>query len=251
MKARAAQQHDASEAKVMAWKPIQLLRVAALLILAIAISGLMYFYSGKETENMVVHKTTSPAQKLQEAVISDPEIRMGSVAVPKTQEEVLSVSKTTNQPRRRETNEPVVIKEGNPVIAADKVKEPIINGTLCPLEICIKQSVQCSNKETSALAHCSLLQPDESGQIHYAQFDKEAGICEALVEEISIRRISTGETIVLNSSSTPVTAQEFFDYITGKKTGGIEAGVFEADCNNLCLNQSIKLDNRLGNLVLQ
>jgi hypothetical protein len=131
---------------------------------------------------------------------------------------------------------------------AEKRKEEICNNTQCPLEICIVQSLGCEGDKETTFAHCSLLQPDASGLLHYKEYNDMD--CRARVKEIRIKKTNTGETIVLNESSSPVTAQDFFDYMTGYKTGNIVAGNFESDCDNPCIEQSINLDNRFGTPVL-
>ena len=139
----------------------------------------------------------------------------------------------------------------NSIAAAVANKEQICNSTLCPLEVCIVQALECSEGDEQLLAHCSVLEPDISGTIHYKSVGSNAVTCQAPVREVRIRRVTTGETIVLTDTSAPVTAQAFFDYLTGEKTGHIIAGIFEADCNNQCMDQSIRLDNRLGIPTLQ
>lgn len=135
-----------------------------------------------------------------------------------------------------------------PLAAAEKKNEEICNNTQCPLEICIVQSLPCDGNKETTFAHCSLLQPDASGLLHYKEYNDID--CRAKVREIRISKTNTGETIVLNETSSPVTAQEFFDYMTGYKTGNIVAGNFESDCDNPCMEQSINLDNRFGTPVL-
>jgi len=136
------------------------------------------------------------------------------------------------------------LSENTPILAAAHSKEEICNSTNCPLEICILQSLEGDGKTTS-FSHCSLLAPDGSGSLHYRSVNDTTEYCRAPVAEIRIKRVNTGETIVLNSE-TNVTAQEFFDYITGNKKGDIVAGIFDTDCNNHCIDQSIRIDNRLG-----
>lgn len=133
----------------------------------------------------------------------------------------------------------------------DRTKEFLCNNTPCPLEICIIQSVKCRNGEPIPVSTCSTLEPDQSGQLKYKAFNKIARNCKSTVQEIRITRVSTGETIVLDEHSSPSTAQDFFDYITGQKPGGdIVAGIFHSDCNNHSDDCGLTIDN-LGNLILQ
>jgi|GEM_PF-5345896 len=124
----------------------------------------------------------------------------------------------------------------------------ICNNTSCPLEICIIQSLSCGDKAQSQ-AFCSVLEPDEDGRLHYGGTFPGRN-CTGYISEVRITRVSTGESITLNENS-QVTAQEFFDHLAGTKTGYLNAGMFQADCDNYCMSQPIKLDNRFGNIVLQ
>ncbi|MES2701077.1 MAG: hypothetical protein V4649_00470 [Bacteroidota bacterium] len=127
----------------------------------------------------------------------------------------------------------------------------VCNGTPCPLEICIVQAIKCPGAKTSAVATCSTLLPDQSGQLKYKALDKVAENCMVTIQEIRIKRVTTGETIVLNEHSKPSTAEDLFNYITGQKKGDILAGVFYSDCNNNDREHSLKIDNSFGGLVIQ
>jgi hypothetical protein len=127
----------------------------------------------------------------------------------------------------------------------------ICNGTPCPIEICIYQTIKCADGQPSTIATCNILQPDQSGQIPYKALTKVASNCAATVDEIHIKRLNTGETIVLNADSKPSTAQELFNYLTGQKKGDILAGIFHTDCNNHNNEQQLTLDNNAGSLILQ
>lgn len=127
----------------------------------------------------------------------------------------------------------------------------VCNGTPCPLEICIIQTIKCPGGKPSAVATCSTLMPDQSGQVRYKAPEKVAANCKVTVQQIRIKRVTTGETIVLDENSKPSTAEEVFSYITGRKKGNILAGMFHADCNNNDHEHTLKLDNNFGNLVLQ
>ncbi len=130
-------------------------------------------------------------------------------------------------------------------------KEKIVcNGTACPIEICIIQSAKCKNLEDSRISTCNTLEPDESGQLRYKTYDKTLANCTLTIEEIRITRLSTGETITLNDS-TPVRASDLFNYMTGKKKGGIVAGIFHTDCNNDSHSHDLVFDNKLGDLLLK
>lgn len=255
LKQRAEKERLSAVRSIPARTRTNIARIAAMLLLAAGVYAFIR-YSGKSVETMPLAQQTLTSG--QEQVSPDdgaPAIHADRTAPQPAVLTAAAAPAASPEPaikRGPEDERKPVAKEAAPHLAEGfKMKEQICNSTLCPLEICIVQSVLCENNKESAIAYCSLLQPDEAGQLHYKVFDTTAAYCQAAVKEISIRRISTGETIVLNDSSAPVTAQEFFDYITGRKKGGIEAGFFEADCNNYCLNETLTLDNRFGNLVLQ
>jgi hypothetical protein len=126
-------------------------------------------------------------------------------------------------------------------------KEFICNGTACPLEICIIQKSSCNSDRP--LSSCSLVEPDQSGKLCYKAKDEQYyKNCALTVEEIRIKRVNTGETIVLNSGSSPLTAQDFIHYMTGEKRGNVVAGVFHDDCDNIYNSNSLIVDNSFGNL---
>jgi hypothetical protein len=134
-----------------------------------------------------------------------------------------------------------------------RTKEFICNATPCPLEICIVQTIHCNDGKPASIATCNILQPDQAGQLHYKAFDKAPRNCKTTVSEIRIKRVTTGETIVLNNDSKPSTAQELFNYLTGQRTTNddILAGIFETDCDNSCTESKLKIGNNFGHLTLQ
>ena len=237
--------------RVIKLKPVLLARVAAILLAIVSIAGWMFFSSRQSNDQQVAinqEKTTKPVKETVEstdAKISQPT----QVAATNTDVQPASPSQEKKVTLGKPTRQRVLLANENhaDVILASKKKEQVCNNTQCPLEICIVQSLKCGNNKSSVFAHCSMLQPDESGQLHY----HENADCNSLVQEIRITRTTTGETIVLTPKSSPVTAQEFFDYMTGDKKGAIVAGIFETDCDNMCSDQSLRLDNRLGVPVIQ
>ncbi len=150
-----------------------------------------------------------------------------------------------NAPPRTGKNNRLVLNENN------RTKEFVCNGTPCPLEICIIQTVHCKNQKPSAIATCNTLEPDQARQLHYKAPDAAGAHCKVTVDEIRIKRLTTGETIVLNAHSKPSTAEEFFNCMTGRQKCGLLAGIFEADCNNQQKTHSLKIDNNSGNLIMQ
>lgn len=128
-------------------------------------------------------------------------------------------------------------------------KEFICNGTTCPLQICILQTIKCANGAPSAVATCSTLEPDQAGQLKYKINNTHD--CNASIDEIRITRVNTGESIVLNSESKPSTAQDLFDYITGEKEGDLLTGIFDTDCNKTTGTQNLTIDKGYGNFIIK
>lgn len=130
-------------------------------------------------------------------------------------------------------------------------KEFVCNSTPCPLEICIIQTIRCKDKPPAAVATCNTLEPDQARQLHYKAPEAGGTLCNVTVDEIRIRRVTTGETIVLNANSRPSTAQELFDCITGAEKCNMLAGIFESDCDNEQRSHSLKIDNSMGSLIME
>ncbi len=130
-------------------------------------------------------------------------------------------------------------------------KDFICNGTPCPIQICINQTVTCPHTQPSTISSSSTLEPDQSGQLRYKAHDKIAKNCSLTVNEIEITSIATGETILLNTNSSPSTAQEVFNYITGKKKGDVLAGMFSSDCDHQEIKHGVRLNNRHGDLIIE
>jgi len=132
-----------------------------------------------------------------------------------------------------------------------RTEEFVCNGTPCPLEICIIQTIRCKDKAPSAIATCNTLEPDQARQLHYRSPEAVGAHCRVTVDEIRIRRVTTGETIVLNSHSQPSTAQDLFNCITGKEKCNLLAGIFESDCNDQQRSHGLKIDNSMGSLIME
>ncbi len=151
----------------------------------------------------------------------------------------------------------LIIKKRPPIHKASifannrSTKSFICNSTPCPLQICISQTMKCPDIQPAAISSCSTLEPDQSALLSYKAHDKIAKNCSLTVNEIEITSIATGETILLNASSSPSTAQDVFNYITGKKKGDILAGMFNSDCNHQTQKHGLRLDNSYGNLIIQ
>ena len=131
----------------------------------------------------------------------------------------------------------------NKGIDSDKSKAFVCNSTANLMEICIIQTLTCKDGRSTLIANCSKLGPDEENRLPYKKPGKAAGSCDVTVNEITIKKVATGETIVLNENSKPVTAKELFSYISGQKKGDILAGAFDSDC--------LAFDSKSGDFVLQ
>lgn len=231
------------------------LRAAALLLLFIGIGAFAYYYNNHNSA-----PTTAP-------IAAAPEIKKEIVTAPAQKNEQITSTQEATKPQTPETskekhtnpvlavnNKPVLKKKSNTVkLSGDcKTKEFICNSTACPLEICITQKSSCEKNKPFAISNCSIIQPDQSGQLCYKVKDEQFFMnCGLSVQEVRITRVSTGETIVLNENSKPLSAQEFFNYITGKKKGEVVAGVFQSDCDNVCVERDLKLDNSYGGLLFR
>jgi hypothetical protein len=75
--------------------------------------------------------------------------------------------------------------------------------------------------------------------------------CKVEIDEICIKRVATGETIVLNAHSEPSTAQELFDCLTGNMDCSLMAGIFKNDCNNERRPGNLKVERDAGSLILE
>ncbi len=131
----------------------------------------------------------------------------------------------------------------------NRSQEFVCNGTSCPLEICIIQTIHCLDEQPRAVATCNVIEPDQARQLHFKAPEKQAVDCKVTVNEIRIRRVSTGETIVLNAETKPATAQELFNCLMGDANCELLAGLFNADCNNLDIPNYLKVENNFGNLT--
>ncbi len=130
-------------------------------------------------------------------------------------------------------------------------KAYICNSTPCPVQICISQTMKCKGKQPAAISTSSVLEPDQSGRLSLKPHGRIAKDCSITVNEIEIKSLNTGETIILNANSTPATAQEVYSYITGQKRGDVLAGAFRTDCDNHPGTNAIRFDNKFGDLILQ
>ncbi len=250
------------ERKFVVNKPSYWLRIAATLLLLAGIGGGLFLVSRQNQRGMAENKSQP-----NEAPVKLPlETKPAKIA---TEDNANSVMKpdTGSAGSRKNTAELTHVVQHKEVGFSakkkaykndnkersenDKAKEFVCNSTPCPIEICIVQSVKCQNGKPAIISTCSTIAPDESGQLRYRAASKLDKNCKLTIQEITIKRISTGETIVLTANSKPATAQDVFNYITGQKTGDITAGIFHSDCANRDNEDGITLDNKFGDLRLQ
>jgi hypothetical protein len=207
--------------------PAQQLKIAAALILLLGLATLLYtVYPGKHTaEQPAIAKAgTSAASDIAPAVNTVD--RQDSPAVVAT----ATLNKKT----------PIV---QHAAMAMERVrKEQVCNSSSSPIEICIVQKLQCPG-QSSVIPSCSRLDPDQAGQIKYRVAGKQMPGCKTVVDEIIIKKVATGETLVLNENSKPMSAKELFSYMTGEKKGDVLAGEFNSDC--------LAFNSRSGDFVLQ
>jgi hypothetical protein len=241
--------HPKVQTKAHMWK-----RAAA--ILAIITTGAIAAYvAGSSNTEQNIQAQSAIAQKWPTNVIPEiPEIHTYS-------NNVIAGSMSGNEERQPETgseNNTIPEKSVKPstrpkgyVNETHRTKEFVCNGTPCPLEICIIQTIKCKNQAPTAISTCNTLEPDQARQLHYKAPEGDGGQCKVTIDEIRIKRVTTGETIVLNAHSKPSTAEELFNCMTGREKCGLLAGIFEADCNNQQKTHSLKIDNNSGNLIMQ
>jgi hypothetical protein len=230
-------------------------RVAALVMLLAGAGTLAWIMNHRQTENIAVAskvETNTPPQPMPSApqVSTPPPAETAANTVHQETVNTTYVAEK-GKPGGKKSNNSKQNDAAEIFYNQYRTNDFVCNGTPCPLEICIIQSIKCPGGKPSAVATCSTLMPDQSGQVRYKSADKIAKNCHVTVQQIRIKRVSTGETIVLDEHSQPSTAEEVFSYITGRKKGNILAGMFHADCNNNDYEHTLKLDNNFGNLVLQ
>jgi hypothetical protein len=246
--------------------PLGWMKAAAAMLLLAGVGTALWYYSGSPAkEQAVVRHTTpvvqpvAPAQQTSAPEVATAPVQQPSVSPTQATAEHMQQRVVTTtyvpQPRKR-TATAVGRAEGSDdrtkrVLDYYRSKEFVCNGTPCPLEICIIQTISCPGCKPSAVATCSTLLPDQSGQLRYKEPEHIEQNCSVTVQEIRIRRVNTGETIVLDEHSKPATAEELFNYITGRKKGNILAGIFHTDCDNDDDEHDLKLENNFGNLILQ
>lgn len=242
--------------------PYKWVKIAASIILLVGCAILAYYMNNnnEQDKTMAYHPAEAPVNKVFPGKKADTNMPVAEHPTEVINNDATgSVTATNIKPAAKQKD--MAVKEKQRFMKQEfhdplqngyhRTKEFICNATPCPLEICIIQRVKCPDGEPSAISTCSVLEPDESGQLRYKAFDKITKNCNATIDEIRIRQVNTGETIVLNADSKPATAEDFFSYITGQKKGNILAGIFQSDCDNQSDNCGLTFDNNFGRLILQ
>lgn len=240
----------------------QWMKIAAILILLLG-GGVTTFYLA---QNHVEEAAITGIEKDKNIAPKNNPIASVEVAVkPMPQSEPVEVKSADRQSDKKKIAEPGIVKtvaqvnmvtetkaKKNLITDDCKTKKYVCNSTPCPIEICIIQKGRCNGGRQLPIFNCSIIQPDESGRLCYGGVDEKFyQDCAIAIQEIRIKRVSTGETIVLNQQSSPMTAQEVFSYISGQKKGDIVAGVFQNDCNDEPGQHSLTIENQYGSLMFR
>ncbi len=258
--------------------PFRWLKVAAVFLLLAGSSWLGYYFMSQNNDPGTVTKKAlaNPVNKPFDAKSKDPDAAQPSLTeaneqprenpaknesavTTKPAQAVIDGTTTIEHPRKVASDRKIAATDKKQQFIKEQLLEPhrsnfnhtrefICNETHSPLEICIIQSVKCQDGVPLATSTCSVLEPDESGQLRYKAFDKITKNCNATIQEIRIKQVNTGETYVLNANSKPSTAEDFFNYITGNNKTDMFAGVFEADCNDNNDDCELRFDN--GRLIM-
>jgi hypothetical protein len=235
------------------YRSTEWLKIAAILILLAGGGLLAYLLAQKNTADItevVANNEELIKQDHNSVLITDTQAR------PENDQQQITNKELIKEPVNNliATNTLVVDKKSKKSVLADdcNTKKFACNSTPCPIEICIIQKGHCNGGKPLPIFNCSIIQPDEAGRLCYGGVDEKFyEDCAIAIQEIRIKRISTGETIVLDQQSSPLTAQEVFSYISGQKKGDIIAGVFQNDCNDEPGQHSLTIENQYGSLLFR
>ena len=212
---------------------------AAAILVLFSVVGLTWYLSATHTQQLAAHGSLPSGNKANTVIANDTNAPGRALAID-TLQPAIAVIKV----------QAVQHKENNKArkYAANGI---IHNGTPCPIELRISQVMSCPDNQPRAISSSSTLEPDQSGQLNYKENKTLARNCSLTIKEIEIKSIATGEIILLNSSSSPSTAQDVFSYITREKKGDILAGMFNYDCDKKTRKHSLRLNNRDGGLSIE
>ncbi len=247
-----AEQKDARPRTFSLRRYDNLIKVAAMLLLLLGSSWLINYVNRQKDATSLLSRTESPdtTPMNTELAYTPAALENPSDSSPADTEPAVA-----QPPAAKNTATNVLVKNntahrpGSTPFEADcQDKRYACNSTPCPLEICIIQKNGCKNN--TPVANCSVIMPDEAGKLCYkstAEPELYSRNCNLTVEEITIKRLQTGEMIVLNDY-TKVTAQDAFGYITGQKRGNVVAGIFKSDCEEQDGSSSLTIGNGDGTL---
>lgn len=227
------------------------MRMAAMLLLVVSVGGYLVFLNNTtSTQNNVVASSANP---LPDTIVKQAASEMdGGVKSAAEPRQIASVSSPTKVKRATFlSSRPVQAISAMALATATygKSTEAICNATKCAIEICISQTVKCKDKAPAAVADCRTLEPDQAGPLKYT--DPERYGCTVTVDEIRIKKVATGETIVINSETQPASAEEMLQCFTGEKKCDMMAGFFDTDCNDNNSPRKITIDSHYGDVIIQ
>ena len=220
-------------------RPFPVFRMAAALLLVVCVGGYLLWQDSP----------TAPVQQTVPVAIENSVPEVVPVKAREAKESITLRQPVAARIKRYSGSSNGTI--GSNISPAPAATGAICNGTLCPIEICISQTMRCASGKQAEISECRTLEPDQSGRLQLkgaAEIEKD---CHLTVDEIRITRVSTGETIILNSASQPASADDVFACLTGKADCSMMAGIFERDCNNNDLEGKLKIDARGGDVILR
>ena len=217
------------------------LRAAATILLLIGVGGFVWLQGGGSKRGNNSNQATVVVALQKNKPIDSSNRRTGKME-PKQKAAVLKLNHKKLHKR----------KEPDQFLAINSIKatEPICNATKCAIEICIYQTIHCLDGQPSEIADCRTIEPDQSGQINYKMAGSADKGCRVTIDEIRIKKVSTGETIVINSGTNPASADELFRCFTGEKKCNMLAGIFKTDCNNDNYPREVTIGSQYGDIII-
>ena len=217
-----------------------LLKAAAIFLILISIGGYIWYASSgtkKPTSNQIVSTPLQAFKQLANSIDSSNKKIAGQNNLP---DDKIFADNSAHKPPRTHVA----------VLANARATEPICNATKCAIEICIYQTIHCGDGIPSEIADCRTIEPDQSGQLNYETPGNMGKDCHVTIDEIRIKKVSTGETIVINAGTEPASAQEMFQCFTGETRCDILAGMFNTGCNDDKPRQ-LKIGSSYGDIIIE
>ncbi|GAA4461220.1 hypothetical protein GCM10023093_05510 [Nemorincola caseinilytica] len=226
--------------------------MAAAIALLVAAGSMIWVMNHDNSTGSAVattHRHDTPANWAQAGVIPDMPQRSANIRPEQRDRLIVStVDRSTNNVTARPADPALQqqIQDG-----LRRTGEFVCNSTPCPIEICVTQMLRCSDQAPSTVTSCSVLDPDQARQMRIGTDKIVKRNCNVTVSEISLERVATGEMIVLNDHSSPSTAQDLFNCLTGDTKCSLLAGIFKTDCDNKHRPGSLKVESDAGNVILE